>query len=119
MLIPAVATFSCLFCEVQGFCVKCQSTFTAFSHVILVWCLSIVIDRCASSDQSPVPMLVKVHCVSCLGLMGVVVLCQFVTLCVYVAHNVCVVLRSSLMFLVFFCYMMMGRKVIIVILSPQ
>ena len=38
--------------------------------------------------------------------------------CVHVAHSVCVVLGSSLVFLVF-CYVMMGRKIVIVILSQQ
>ena len=36
-----------------------------------------------------------------LGLLDGVVLCQFVTLCVCVAHDVCVILRSSSVFLVF------------------
>ena len=48
--------------------VKCKSTFTAFSLVLLlVWHLSIVIDGRTSSDRSLGPMLVRVHCVLCLG----------------------------------------------------
>ena len=66
--------------------------------------LSIVINGHDSSDRSPGPVLVKVHCVSCLGLMGVVVLCRFIMLCVCVAHDVCIVLGSSLVFLVVLLY---------------
>ena len=70
----------------------------------LVWCLSIVIDGRASSDQLLGLMLVKVCCVSCLCLIWVScvgwrhigLLC-----CVCVAYNVCVVLRLSSVFLVF------------------
>ena len=86
-----------------------------------VWRLSIIIDGHTSSDWLLGLMLVKVHCVSCLGLIWVSwvgwhsigLLC-----CVCVAHDVCVVLRSSSVFLVFY-YVIMGEKVIIVILSQQ
>ena len=36
-----------------------------------------------------------------------------------VAHDVCVVLRSSSMFLVSFCYVIMGEKIIIIVLSQH
>ena len=70
----------------------------------LVWCLLLVIDGHASSDWLPGLMVVKVHCVLYLGLMGVVVLCRFITLCVCAAHDVCIVLRLSLVFFVFLLY---------------
>ena len=117
MLIPAVATFSCLFHGIWGLCVKCQFFLVLFS----VWCLSIVIDGRASSDRSPRPMLVKVRCVSCLGLVWVSWMGWHrvgLLHCVCVAHDICVVLRSSSVFLVFsLCDN--GGKVIIVILSQQ
>ena len=76
--------------------------------LFLVWHLSSVIDGHASSDRSPGPMLVWVY----LGLSYVLSLYVFVTSCVCVTHNVCIMLGSSLVFLVFsfFCYMLIGRK---------
>ena len=94
-----VATSGCLFCGVRGSCAKCEGTFAAFYLMLfLVWCLSIVIDRHASSDRLPGPMLVWVH----LGLFHGLSSYGFVTLCVCVMHNVCVMLGSSLVFLAFF-----------------
>ena len=52
-------------------------------------------------------MLIKVHCASCLGLVWVSwVGWHHVTSlhCVCVAHDVCIILRSSLVFLVFLLY---------------
>ena len=89
-----------------GFLCKCKGTFTALSLMSLpVWCLLIVINGRASSDQSPGPMLMWVH----LSLI-VLSLYVFITSCVCVMHDVCVVLGSSLVFLVFFCYVLIGRK---------
>ena len=68
--------------------------------LFLVWRLSIVIDRCTSSDQSLGLMLVWVH----LGFSYVLSSYVFVTSCVCMTHNVCIVLGSSLVFLAFFCY---------------
>ena len=65
---------------------------------LLVQHLSIVIDGRTSSDQLPGPMLVWVH----LGLFCVLSSYVFVTSCVHVMHDVCVVLGSFLVFLVFF-----------------
>ena len=47
----------------------CKDVRMSYSSLVLfsVWCLSIVIDGCTSSDWSPGPMLVKVCYVSCLG----------------------------------------------------
>ena len=104
MFIPVVATFGCLFHGVQGLCVKCQSTLQLFLMLFSVWHLSIIIDGHASSDQLPGPMLVKVHCFSCLGLIWVSWVgwhCVSSLCCVCVAHDVCVVLSSSSVFLVF------------------
>ena len=89
-----------------GFLCKCKGTFTALSLMSLpVWHLSIVIDGCASSDRSPGPMLVWIR----LGLFCVLSSYVFITSCVHVMHDVCIVLGSSLVFLVF-CYMLIGRK---------
>ena len=71
-----------------GFLCKCKGTFTALPLVsLLVWRLSIVINGHTSSDQSLGPMLIWV----CLG-------------------DVCVMLGSFLVFLVF-CYILIGRMV--------
>ena len=72
-----------------------------FLMLFSVWCLSIVIDGHASSDRLLGPMLVKVHCVLCLGLVWVSWMGwhRVGSLgCVCVAHDVYVVLRSSLVF---------------------
>ena len=63
-----------------------------------VWCLSIIINGRASSDRSLGLMLVWVHP----GLSYVLSSYVFVTSCVCVTHNVCIVLGSSLVFLAFF-----------------
>ena len=81
VVVPAVTVSYCLFHGVQGFCVNVRVPLRLFSLVSLsAWHLSIVTDGRASSDWSPGPMFVCV----CLG-------------------DVCVVMGSSLMFLVFFC----------------
>ena len=86
MLVPVVAIFSCLFCGVWGFCVKCQSTFTAFSHVVF----SLVPVNCyrwvhffwpvAGTDARKGSLCLVSG--SRLGLLGGVELCRFITLCV-------------------------------------
>ena len=89
-----------------GFLCKYKGTFTALSLMSFpVWRLSIVIDGHTSSVRSPGPMLVWVH----LGLF-VLSLYVFITSCVCVVHDVCVVLGLSLVFLVFFVYMLIGGK---------
>ena len=66
-----------------GFLCKCKGTFTALSLVSLpVWCLSIIIDGCASSDRSLGPMLVWV----CLGLLCIVFVCVCYIMCVHDAR---------------------------------
>ena len=98
MFVPVVAASGCLFCGVRGSCAKCEGTFAAFYLMLfLVWRLSIVIDRRASSDRLPVPMLVWVR----LGLFHGLSSYGFVTLCVCVMQNVCVMLGSSLVVLAF------------------
>ena len=72
-----------------------------FLMLFSVWCLSIIIDGHASSDWLLGPMLVKVHCVLCLGLVWVSWMGWHRVgslSCVCVAHDVYVVLRSSLVF---------------------
>ena len=98
MFVPVVAVSGCLFCGVWGSCAKREGTFAAFSLMLfLVWHLLIVIDRHASSDQSPGPMLMWVH----LGLFHGMSSYVFVTSCVCVTHDICIVLGSSLVFLAF------------------
>ena len=81
VVIPVVTVSDCLFCGVWGFFVNVRIPLRLFSLVSpSAWHLSIVTDGRASSDWSLGPMLVCVH----LG-------------------DVCVVIGSSLMFLVFFC----------------
>ena len=87
MVIPVVTVSYCLFHGVWGFCVNVRVPLWLFSLVLLsAWRLSIITDGHASSDQSPGPMLVCV----CLG-------------------DVCVVMGSSLMFLVFI-YLCVDKK---------
>ena len=80
VVIPAVTVFYCLFRGILGLCVDVSVPLRLFSVISpSAWCLSIVTDGRASSDWSPGPMLVCVR-------LGVI----------------CVVIGSSLMFLVFF-----------------
>ena len=79
MVVPVVTVSYCLFHGVLGFCVNVRIPLRLFSLMSpSAWCLLIVSDGRASSDWSPGPMLVYVH----LG-------------------DVCIVIGSSLMFLVF------------------
>ena len=79
MVVPMVTVSDCLFHGVWGFCVNVRIPLQLFSLVLpSVWHLSIVTDGHTSSDWLPGPMLVCVH----LG-------------------DVCVVMGSSLIFLVF------------------
>ena len=88
VVVPAVTVSNCLFHGVQGFCVNVRIPLWLFFLVSpSAWCLSIVTNGCASSDWLLGPMLVCVH----LG-------------------DVCVMIGSSLMFLVFFVHVLI-RKV--------
>ena len=88
VVIPTVTVSYCLFRGILGLCVNVSMPLQLFSIVSpSAWCLSIVTDGHASSDWSPGPMLVGVH-------LGVI----------------CVVIGSSLMFLVFFVYVFDKEK---------
>ena len=88
VVVPTVTVSYCLFHGVLGISVNVSIPLQLFSLISpSAWRLSIVTDGCASSDWSLGPMLVCVH----LG-------------------DVCVVIGSSLMFLVFFVYVLI-RKV--------
>ena len=88
MVVPAVTVSYCLFCGVLCFCVNVRIPLRLFSLVSpSAWCLSIITNGCTSSDWLPGPMLVCV----CLG-------------------DVCIMIGLSLMFLVFFVYVLI-RKV--------
>ena len=87
MIVPVVTVSGWLFHGVQGFCVNVRIPLQLFLMSLLVWRLSIVINGHTSSDQSLGPMLIWV----CLG-------------------DVCVMLGSFLVFLVF-CYILIGRMV--------
>ena len=94
-----VAASGCLFHGVQGSCAKCEGTFAAFfSHVVSSLASVDHHQWCASSDQSLGPMLMWAHP----GLSYVLSLYVFITSCVCMMHDVCVVLGSSLVFLAFF-----------------
>ena len=88
VVVPAVTVSYCLFRGVLCFCVNVRIPLQLFSLMSpSAWRLSIVTKGCASSDWLPGPMLVCVR----LG-------------------DICVVIGSSLMFLVFFVYVLI-RKV--------
>ena len=88
VIVPTVTVSYCLFCGVLCFCVNVRIPLRLFSLVLpSAWHLSIVIDGRTSSDWSLGPMLVCVR----LG-------------------DVCVMIGSSLMFLVFSVYVLI-RKV--------
>ena len=88
MVIPMVTVSYCLFREILGLCVNVSMPLWLFSIISpSAWCLSIVTDGHASSDWSLGPMLVCV----CLGV-------------------ICIVIGSSLMFLVFFVYVFDKEK---------
>ena len=83
VVVPVVTVSYCLFHGVLCFCVNVRIPLQLFSFMSpSAWRLLIVTDGCASSDWSPGPMLVCV----CLG-------------------DICIVIGSSLMFLVFFLFM--------------
>ena len=87
VVVPVVTVSYCLFRGILSLCVNVSILLQLFFLVLpSAWHLSIVIDGCASSDWLPGPMLVCVR----LG-------------------DVCIVIGSSLMFLVFF-YLCFDKK---------
>ena len=88
VVVPTVTVSYCLFHGVLCFCINVRVPLRHFSLMSpSAWCLSIITNGCASSDWLPGPMLMCVH----LG-------------------DICVVIGLSLMFLVFFVYVL-TRKV--------
>ena len=97
VVIPTVTVSYCLFRGILGLCVNVSIPLQLFSIVSpSAWCLLIVTDGHASSDWSLGPMLVCVR-------LGVI----------------CVVIGSSLMFLVFFVYVFDKEKLFISVLSQH
>ena len=98
VVIPAVTVSDCWFRGVRGFCVNVRIPLQLFSLVSpSAWHLSIITNGRASSDWLLGPMLMSV------------------CLC-----DVCVVMGSSLMFLVFFfCLCVDKKRLVISILSQQ
>ena len=97
VIIPTATVSYCLFHGILGLCVNVSIPLRLFSLVSpSAWCLLIVTDGCTSSDWSPGPMLVCIR-------LGVI----------------CVMIRSSLMFLVFFVYVFDKEKLFISVLSQQ
>ena len=97
VVIPAVTVSYCLFRGILGLCVNVSMLLQLFSVVSpSAWCLSIITDGHASSDWLPGPMLMGVR-------LGVI----------------CVVIGSSLMFLVFFVYVFDKENLFISVLSQQ
>ena len=84
---PMVTVSNCLFRGVWGFCVNVRIPLQLFYLVLpSAWCLSIVTDGHASSDGSPGPML----------------MCDRL-------GDVCIMMGSSLMFLVLFVYVLIRK----------
>ena len=97
VIVPVVTVSDCLFCGIRGFCVSVRVPLQLFSLILpSVWRLLIVTDGRASSDWSLGPMLVCVR----LG-------------------DICIMLGSSLVFLVFFVYVLIRKRFVISILSQQ
>ena len=97
VVIPVVTVSYCLFCGILGLHVNVSMPLQLFSIISpSAWCLSIVTNGHASSDWLPGPMLVGVH-------LGVI----------------CIVIGSSLMFLVLFVYVFDKEKLFISVLSQQ
>ena len=121
MFIPMVVMFSCLFHGVWAFCIRCQNALQLFCIIFYLapvnrhwWvCLFRLVAGTDICEYSLVSMSM-----SCLGSLSEVSSCWFIISCV-MAHDVCVVLRSSSMFLVSLCYVIMGEKIIIIVLSQQ
>ena len=88
VVVPTVTVSDCLFHGVRGFCVNVRIPLQLFSLISpSAWRLLKVTDGCASSDWSLGPMLMCVR----LG-------------------DVCVMMGSSLMFLVFFDYVLIRKS---------
>ena len=97
VVIPVVTVSYCLFRGILGLCVNVSIPLRLFSLMLpSAWCLLIVTNGHASSDQSPGPMLVCVR----LG-------------------DICIMIGSSLMFLVFFVYVFDKEKLFISVLSQH
>ena len=109
VFVPMVATFSCLFCGVQAFCVKCQNSSQLFFVLFSIWCPSIIIDGHASSDQSPGLMAIKVHCFSCLSFIWVLwVRCRHISSLHHVCDTWCM-RRVKVIFNVFSFFLLCGN----------
>ena len=97
VIVPTVTVSDCLFHGVRGFCVNVRVPLQLFSLISpSVWGLSIVTNGCASSDWSLGPMLMCVR----LG-------------------DVCVMMGSSLVFLVFCLCVDKKKRFVISILSQH
>ena len=115
-----VAMFGYLFHGVWGFCVKCQSTFTAFSCVVF-GLVPVGRHQCtcffwlvARTNACKGLLCLMSGSRGCGGVMSI-----HYVVCVCVAHDVCVILRFSLVFLVFFVIWWWEERFIIVVLSQQ
>ena len=105
MIVPAVAASGCLFRGVWGFCISVRVPLQLF----LSCCFQSGI--CQSSLTGALLLIgcwTNAH-VGSSGSFCVLSSYVFITSCVHVTHDVCVMLGSSLVFLAF-CYMLIGRK---------
>ena len=106
MIVPTVTASGCLFCGVQGFCVSVRVPLQLF--------LSCRFQSgvCQSSSTGALLLIGRRDQCSSGFIWVFCVLSSYVFIisCVCMTHDVCIVLGSSLVFLVFFCYVLIGRK---------
>ena len=82
VVIPMVTVSYCLFCGILGLCVNVSIPLRLFSLVSpSAWCLSIVTDGRASSDQSLGPMLMCVRLGDICVMIGSSLVFSFLCLC--------------------------------------
>ena len=106
MIVPTVTASGCLFHGVWGFCISVRVPLQLF----LLCCFQSGI--CRSSLTGMLLLIGHQDQCSCGFVWVFCVLSSyvFIILCVCVMHDVCVMLGLSLVFLVFFCYVLIGRK---------
>ena len=116
VIVPMVTASGCLFHGVQGFCVSVRVPLQLF-----LWC-RFQSGVCRSSSTGALLLIGCQDQCSCgfVWVFCVLSLYVFVISCVCVTHDVCVMLGSSLVFLVFFLlHVDREKRFIIFILSQQ
>ena len=105
MIVPVVTASDCLFRGVRGFCVSVRVPLQLFLSCRFQSGI------CRLSPMGALLLIGRQDLCSCGFIWVFFVLSSyvFVTLCVCMTHDVCIMLGSSLVFLVF-CYMLIGGK---------